>query len=74
VSDAEQPSTFWQLACNPNVVLRDAAMLLFALLASALGVERLVWSTKDIDRHTAINGLRTACGAVAGDDDYWFAC
>jgi hypothetical protein len=43
VGNAEHPSTFWQLSCNPNVVLRDAAMRLFALLASALGVERL-WS------------------------------
>jgi hypothetical protein len=43
VGDAEHPSTFWQLACHPDVVLRDAAMRLFTLLASALGVERL-WS------------------------------
>jgi hypothetical protein len=43
VGDAEHPSMFWQLACNPDVVLRDAAMRLFTLLASALGVERL-WS------------------------------
>jgi hypothetical protein len=41
VGNAEQPSTFWQLACNPDVVLREAAMRLFTLLA--LGVERL-WS------------------------------
>jgi hypothetical protein len=32
---------FWQLACNPDVFLRGAAMRLFTLLASALGVERL---------------------------------
>jgi hypothetical protein len=43
VGDAEQPSTFWQLACNPDVVLREAAMRLFTLSASALGVQRL-WS------------------------------
>jgi hypothetical protein len=43
VGDAEHPSTFWQLACNPEVVLRAAAMRLFTLLALALGVERL-WS------------------------------
>jgi hypothetical protein len=43
IGDAEQPSTFWQLACNPDVVLREAAMHLFTLLASALEVERL-WS------------------------------
>jgi hypothetical protein len=65
VGDAEHPSTFSQFACNPDVVLRAAAMRLFTLLASALGVERLVWSTGHTDRHKAIHVLHKACRAVA---------
>jgi hypothetical protein len=37
---AEHTLTFWQLVCNPDVLLRDVAMRLFTFLASALGVER----------------------------------
>jgi hypothetical protein len=59
--DAKHPSTFWQLSCSPNVLLQDAAMRFFTLLASALGVERL-WSgarrtLKDIRRSMASTWL-----------------
>jgi hypothetical protein len=65
VGDAEHPSTFWQLACNPDVGLWDAAMRLFTLLALVLGVERL-WSgarrtLTDKLRSMASHGLSSYC-------------
>jgi hypothetical protein len=41
--NSEHPSSFWQLHVDPCVLLSEAAMRLFTLVASALGVERL-WS------------------------------
>jgi hypothetical protein len=41
--NSEHPSSFWQLHVDPCVLLSEAAMRLFTLVALALGVERL-WS------------------------------
>jgi hypothetical protein len=41
--NSEHPSFFWQLHVDPCLLLREAAMRLFTLVASALGVKRL-WS------------------------------
>jgi hypothetical protein len=39
LGNSEHPASLWQLHVDPCVLLREAAMQLFALIASVLGVE-----------------------------------